>query len=364
MCKEVNEAPQAKKTAPRPSPSADAKYTITPGKFKDNFDIKILTLGPGEGGKTTINRQIKIHYAGGYSSEEREQYKSVIKSNCITDIKLLVAQLESSGSKVDQNLETNITLIQQLTEQDIELTPDVAEAITDLWNDPAMKDVYKSTNSLGIGENASYFFDNIERIATDAYVPTDEDILKSRIKTIGSAQMMLNIKYGDDNAKTVIMDFGGQNSERGKWKNSFSDVDLILFIISLSDFDQTMFEDKNQSRTQDAMSLFSQILTSSTFQKTPCILIMNKIDIFSKKLQEAEEQEKFREIYPGFTGDISNVEQAIEHVKASFQDKVAADRQGSLDIFCINALETESIDKLIQAISKKTIEIYHEKNEA
>jgi hypothetical protein len=43
-----------------------------------------------------------------------------------------------------------------------------------------------------------------------------------------------------------MVDVGGQRSERRKWIHCFASVTSIIFIVGLSEYDQMLFEDKNQ----------------------------------------------------------------------------------------------------------------------
>jgi GTPase SAR1 family protein len=54
--------------------------------------IKLLLLGAGESGKSTIFKQMKILYGTPATRDEREQYSAVIYNNTIMTIKNLVAQ--------------------------------------------------------------------------------------------------------------------------------------------------------------------------------------------------------------------------------------------------------------------------------
>jgi len=42
-----------------------------------------------------------------------------------------------------------------------------------------------------------------------------------------------------------MVDVGGQKSERRKWIHCFQDVTSILFLVSLSGYDQCLVEDKD-----------------------------------------------------------------------------------------------------------------------
>ena len=48
--------------------------------------------------------------------------------------------------------------------------------------------------------------------------------------------------------KFELVDVGGQRSERRKWIQCFDNVTAVLFIISLSDFNQVLAEDEFTNR--------------------------------------------------------------------------------------------------------------------
>jgi len=45
-----------------------------------------------------------------------------------------------------------------------------------------------------------------------------------------------------------MVDVGGQKSERRKWIHCFQDVTSILFLVSLSGYDQCLVEDRDAVR--------------------------------------------------------------------------------------------------------------------
>ncbi|KAJ1673823.1 guanine nucleotide-binding protein subunit alpha, partial [Spiromyces aspiralis] len=50
-------------------------------------EVKMLLLGAGESGKSTIIKQMKLIHDGGYSREERESFKEIIFSNTIQSMR-------------------------------------------------------------------------------------------------------------------------------------------------------------------------------------------------------------------------------------------------------------------------------------
>jgi guanine nucleotide-binding protein G(i) subunit alpha len=124
------------------------------------------------------------------------------------------------------------------------------------------------------------YFDSIDRIAAPDYIPNDQDVLRSRVKTTGITETTFII--GDLTYR--MFDVGGQRSERKKWIHCFENVTTILFLVAISEYDQLLFEDETVNRMQEALTLFDSICNSRWFVKTSIILFLNKIDRFKEKL--------------------------------------------------------------------------------
>lgn len=128
--------------------------------------------------------------------------------------------------------------------------------------------------------NRHSYFDSIDRIAAPDYIPNDQDVLRSRVKTTGITETTFII--GDLTYR--MFDVGGQRSERKKWIHCFENVTTILFLVAISEYDQLLFEDETVNRMQEALTLFDSICNSRWFVKTSIILFLNKIDRFKEKL--------------------------------------------------------------------------------
>lgn len=100
---------------------------------------------------------------------------------------------------------------------------------------------YNSNHSL------SYFFSSLDRLFDPSYHPTEQDIVQCRARTIGITETTFHLK----DHEMLMVDVGGQKSERRKWIHCFQDVTSILFLVSLSGYDQCLVEDR------DAVSCFA-----------------------------------------------------------------------------------------------------------
>jgi hypothetical protein len=57
------------------------------------------------------------------------------------------------------------------------------------------------------------FFSQLDRLFTPGYIPTDDDIIRTRVKTTGIAETV----FKDGQLTYRMVDVGGQRSERKKW---------------------------------------------------------------------------------------------------------------------------------------------------
>ena len=121
------------------------------------------------------------------------------------------------------------------------LPADVADAIRSLWRDPSIQEAVRRSREFQLNDSAVYYFSAIERMASASYLPTDQDILRSRVKTTGITET--TFKVGELTYK--LFDVGGQRSERKKWIHCFENVTALVFLVSLSEYDQMLYEDES-----------------------------------------------------------------------------------------------------------------------
>ena len=84
------------------------------------------------------------------------------------------------------------------------------------------------------------YYDSIDRLFAPGYLPTDQDVLRSRLRTTGITETLFEL--GQLNYH--MFDVGGQRSERKKWVHCFEGVHCLMFVAALSGYDQCLVEDK------------------------------------------------------------------------------------------------------------------------
>ena len=95
-----------------------------------------------------------------------------------------------------------------------------------------------------------------------------------------------------------FIDMGGIRSERRKWIHSFKAVGSIIFLVSLSEYDQMMYGDRNITRLDESIALFETVM--EWFEYSSFILFLNKMDIFKQRIMYSDSY--LSKYYPDFDG--------------------------------------------------------------
>ncbi|KAF9365746.1 guanine nucleotide-binding protein subunit alpha [Mortierella sp. NVP85] len=277
-------------------------------------EVKMLLLGAGESGKSTILKQMKLIHDGGYSEEEREAFKEIIFSNTVQSMRVILEAMDNMELSLYHEANRNYAIIIMSLPPQIEgeyMPHEVAVAVQNLWLDPNVQQAFQRSREYQLNDSAKYYFDSIDRIAKQNYIPTDQDVLRSRVKTTGITETTFLI--GELTYR--MFDVGGQRSERKKWIHCFENVTALVFLVAISEYDQLLLEDETVNRMQEALTLFDSICNSRWFVRTSIILFLNKIDRFKEKLPISP----MRNYFPDYEGG-DNYDEASEYILKRFVD--------------------------------------------
>jgi hypothetical protein len=114
------------------------------------------------------------------------------------------------------------------------------------------------------------------------YSPTNEDMINLRTVTLAVSRYTFEI----ETQKIHFFDVSGLAYHRTTWISYFDLTHAVLFVVSLSSFDQVLAEDATVNRMADALVLFNQICTEPLLKDAGLILFLNKRDIFHKKIRK------------------------------------------------------------------------------
>lgn len=215
-------------------PENEAEKLLQQSMEEEKYRFKVLLLGAGESGKSTVVKQIKVIWNVQEGSQENRKYVQALQRNVIEAIQTLLQASKQLGVPVETpGLSEQADKILAM-DSHARVTPELAPVVDKLWKDPGVKKVYDRRSEYWLMDATPYYLDEVFRIADPNFQPNDDDMIMARIRTTGIVvSEVLEKPY-----KFEIVDVGGQRSERRKWIHCFDDVKAIIYLASLSGYNQ------------------------------------------------------------------------------------------------------------------------------
>jgi len=337
---------------------------------------KLLLLGAGESGKSTIVKQMKLLYpvnnreSVGFSEEEKEEAKYAIYSNILESILALIQalidlsiplednqlcaarltvldfakNLQEKKNKHEENLQDAREIVflgkNPDTPPSEQPPPHVVQAIESLWSSSPIQEAYRRRNEFQLGDSASYFLKTLSKFTADNYVPSDQDILRTRVITFS----IVKIEFEYKSLVFHMFDVGGQRSQRKKWIHCFDNVDCVLFVVALSEYDQVLVEDPTVNRMQESLNLFNEMVNNSYFSEMPFIVFFNKKDLFEEKIKT----KSINLAFPTYQGT-NDLTEASQFIIDNFLDQMQR-KQDKIYTHLTTATDTNNVKFIFASV--------------
>lgn len=308
-------------------------------------EAKLLLLGAGDSGKSTMLKSMRIIHSVPFAPLEIEHFRRLIFTNLIDGIRSMLDFMEDSNLRFAN--EKNIKSIPFIVAR-IELSGDEPypteyhQILQNLWQDENVKKAIQSSHQAAIPENLTYYFNHLDRLFDENFTPTNQDILHCRNKTTGIVETQFPVK----DRMYRIFDVGGQRSERKKWIHCFENVTAVFFIVAISGYDCCLSEDRESNQMQESLNLFGSICNSPWFTRTSMILFLNKMDIFRERIEKSPIKPHFPD-FPGPEGD-------LETAKLFFKVKfLRLNRSKTKEIYAnyTNATDTDLLKVVMSSVN-------------
>ncbi|KAG0698709.1 guanine nucleotide binding protein, alpha subunit [Suillus ampliporus] len=196
-----------------------------------------------------------------------------------------------------------------------------AEDMKRLWLDPIIKKLLE-VEKMRPEEMAGFFLDALDRVTSPRYIPTDDDVLRARLKTLGVSEHRFTMKTGPLGSPMShdwrVFDVGGQRSLRAAWVPYFDDMNAIIFLAPISCFDQVLQEDPSVNRLA--------IVSNPLLKKTEMILFLNKCDILRAKLASGIRLADYIVSYGNRPNDFESASQYLKKKFAALLREHSPDR--------------------------------------
>lgn len=302
---------------------------------------KLLLLGAGESGKSTLFKQMIKLYGSGFGETERRTFEPVIYNNIITSMQTLLTA-QTNGFGADVACMDDFKAVQAMQPENSITSANVSQFVN-LWNDSGIRTTYDNRSKFQLTDSAQYFFDKIQEVAKENYLPTEQDVLRSRVRTTGIVENSFEI----DGNKFKMFDVGGQRNERKKWIHCFENVTAVLFVGVLSEYDLMLYEDESTNRMEETLNLFDEILNSRWFLQTAMILFLNKRDMFAEKI--AKVPLTVCPVFEDYDGPANDYDDGVLAIQQEFEAK-NRDPHKAMYIHTTCATDTNNIAAVFNAV--------------
>jgi len=295
--------------------SSDVEKYLKDESIKALTSFKVLLLGAGESGKSTVVKQLKVIYKVEIDEQEMQNYRVTIHNNTVTSMQVFIDaaerfdyEFEREEDKVLANNVKNVVF-----EENKLMSMELAQSIAALWETKPIKMAYERRAEFWNLDSAPYYFTHALRFAEEDFEPTEEDRIMARVRTTG----IVTTNFQEGAIHFSVVDVAGQRSERKKWIHCFDDVKCLVFVVSLAGYNQVMFEDANHNRMHEQLNLFQQIANNPVFSGTPIFLFLNKKDLFEAMIQETDLSKCFPEYHGG-----KDVTASLNFIQSEFEKRI------------------------------------------
>jgi GTPase SAR1 family protein len=326
-------------------------------RLQSLFKFKILLLGAGESGKSTIVKQLRLVHNKKPSKQELITIGDSLHQNVIDCMKALLYACKKFDYDLDDDDKKTAQAIMEYDEG-TRIPFDFGEDITRLFVSDAIKSTYKRRDEFWLLDSCGYYLKHLDRFCEIGFTPNEEDQVMARIRTTGIVVSALEERVANpnedepDTLKLLVVDVGGQRNERKKWMHCFDDVKCILFIVNLAGYNQVLFEDTSQNRMTESLELLNQISHRPIFLETPLYVFLNKKDLFEGMLSKAPLKNRF----PDYAGG-ANVLEALTYIESEFRKQMPSDRRDKIKCFAVTGVVKKDVGNAFQEVKADLMKI-------
>jgi len=205
------------------------------------------------------------------------------------------------------------------------------EAMIQLWKDDWVRRRLVERR-VRLQESSGFYLNEIGRITTKKYTPTEEDVLRARLKTVGVVEHQFTISMGTmrGSSSWIIYDVGGARNQRHAWAPYFQDVNAIIFLAPISAFDQVLTEDPRVNRLEDSLLLWRGLISNKLLEKIPIVLFLNKCDLLQEKLEAGVQLKNYLLTYGDRPNNYESVTKYLRNKFGSLHNQHSPNREREL----------------------------------
>ncbi|CAL9022121.1 unnamed protein product [Prunus brigantina] len=403
---------------PIPSDCANvsADEVNTQNSIEEKMPSKLVLVGYHKSGTSTIFKQAKLLYNVPFSEDELQNIKLMIQSRLYSYLGILLEGREwfeeecllekskgkgqlldergPSGNASRLNNKTKYSigprlksfadwLIKAMVSGNLEAifpaaTREYAPFVEELWKDPAIQATYDRRNEIEmLPRPATYFLDRAVEISRTDYELSNIDILYAEgitsSNSLTSMEFAFPMSAGNSNLDPpyqhdpslryqLIRVHHSSLGGNCKLVEMFEDVDMVLFCVALTDYDELSVDSNgiSMNKMMASKQLFENIVTHPALDHKDFLLILNKFDLFEEKIDEVplSRCEWFHDFNPVTSQNPSSsnnnsnnttlAHRAFQYVAMKFKRLFRSLTDRKLFVSLVTALEPDTVDEALK----------------
>jgi hypothetical protein len=173
-------------------PEADLKskqleQELEKQQAEENAIVKLLVLGTGESGKSTVFKQMKILYS---VPDPPAKFIMICRANLFGNAHTVMDGMEKLG------IEFADPAAKEAGEKIKKVPPDgnadnisqYIEPLLLMYADGGVKEAIERANEFQLNDSTIYFWDRAAELCKSDYLPSDQDVLRARVRAASHAR--------------------------------------------------------------------------------------------------------------------------------------------------------------------------------
>jgi len=269
----------------------------TTNKLTDEQSKTILLLGTAGVGKTTIVKQLTMNWGSGLTDQKRLELRDALRRNCVKRVIDVVnyAADDQHEALTNEPEDWLFEKVEEIGMKDLpKLSPEemvaLGEDIEKMWNDAAVQEIAQrkitNVNDIQLAYDSADKFltkeGDIKRVFAADYDISKQDVLLVRDPT----KDIETTKFEYNKEAWFVKDVGGQIHHRHTWQTAFDGVSVVMYIVSLADYDHFEGKALEKNVLMESRKLFKDVCSDPRIMGKPFVLLFNKSDLFATKLKK------------------------------------------------------------------------------
>ena len=222
---------------------------------------RVLLLGTGDSGKTTIIKQMHKIHQNEISANTKKSIIPYLRKKLIQNAQILCSFCKFESLKYEEAREMILeydwasksdSLFEKLESRnkntfEVKELLEIVKDIELVWSDIHFQKILDYRGQKGMFQmdcNTEFFMNRINKVFDKNYIPSDNEYFRFRMRTTGVREEKFEVqsKHTNEMQKFIFIDVGGQRSERKKWLTMVTDqIKSVLYICAISEFDMVCF---------------------------------------------------------------------------------------------------------------------------